>query len=244
MRVNKFLVESGHCSRREADDLLSAGKVTVNGARAAIGAVMEAGDEVRVAGALVGTRPRQHVYLMLNKPLGVECTTDGEVHGNIIDFVDHPERVFPVGRLDKDSEGLILLTSDGAIVNALLRHEHQHEKEYLVEVDRPVTTEFLAKMSRGMPLPRLRATTKPCRTRRLGKHAFAIVLTQGLNRQIRRMCAELGYSVKRLTRVRFMNLKLGHLKVGRWRNLTPGELAGLLPERFGTARASTAPRLR
>jgi 23S rRNA pseudouridine2604 synthase len=244
VRVNKFLVESGRCSRREADELLAAGKVTVGGARVGVGAVMEEGDEVRVAGELVGARTKRHVYLLLNKPVGVECTTDTSVKGNVVDFVDHPERVFPIGRLDKDSEGLIVLTSDGAIVNALLRHEHQHEKEYVVEVDRPVTAEFLARMARGVHLPRLRATTKPCRTRRLGKHAFAIVLTQGLNRQIRRMCAELGYSVKRLTRVRFVNLELGHLKVGRWRNLTPAELAALLPERFGAASSPRPARVR
>jgi len=136
--------------------------------------------------------------------------------------------VFPIGRLDKDSDGLILLTSDGDIVNRLLRHENAHEKEYWVTVDRPVTPDFLAKMSRGVHLPRLRATTKPCRARRLGKTAFAIVLTQGLNRQIRRMCLELGYRVTALTRVRFVNVTLGHLKPGRWRNLTPAELAGLI----------------
>ena len=232
MRVNKYLVETGYCSRREADDLLAAGKVAVNGARVGVGAVMEVGDEVKVASSqgdrVVGARTRKHVYIALNKPIGVECTTDPEVKDNIVGFVDHPERVFPIGRLDKDSSGLILLTSDGDIVNKLLRHEHQHEKEYWVTVDRPVTTEFLAKMSRGVNLPRLRVTTRPCQTSRLGKFAFSITLTQGLNRQIRRMCLELGYNVKALTRVRFVNIALGHLKPGRWRNLTPPELAALL----------------
>lgn len=232
MRVNKHLVEVGLCSRREADELLAAGKVQVNGAVAALGAVMEDGDEVRVRGRdgweVVGARKRKHVYLALNKPVGVECTTDPEVKGNIVEFVDHPDRVFPIGRLDKDSDGLILLTSDGSIVNRLLRHENTHEKEYWVTVDRPVTPDFLAKMAKGVHLPRLRATTKPCRTRRLGKSSFAIVLTQGLNRQIRRMCLELGYHVKALTRVRFVNVRLGHLKPGRWRNLTPAELEQLL----------------
>lgn len=232
MRVNKYLVEVGFCSRREADQLLEQGKVTVNGGAVAVGAVMEDGDEVRVKTTngweVVGARKKKHAYLALNKPVGVECTTDPEVKGNIVEFVDHPDRVFPIGRLDKDSDGLILLTSDGSIVNKLLRHENTHEKEYWVTVDRPVTPDFLAKMAKGVHLPRLRATTKPCRTRRLGKFAFAITLTQGLNRQIRRMCLELGYHVKTLTRVRFVNVKLGHLKPGRWRNLTPAELAVLL----------------
>jgi 23S rRNA pseudouridine2604 synthase len=193
---------------------------------------MEDGDELRVktksGWEVVGARKRKHVYLALNKPIGVECTTDPEVKDNIVEFVDHPERVFPIGRLDKDSSGLILLTSDGDIVNKLLRHEHQHEKEYWVTVDRPVTTEFLAKMARGVNLPRLRVTTRPCQTSRLGKFSFAITLTQGLNRQIRRMCLELGYNVKALARVRFVNVALGHLKPGRWRNLTPAELTVLL----------------
>lgn len=246
MRVNKFLVESGYCSRREADDLLAAGKVMVNGVRGAVGAVMEVGDEVKVGERVVGARTRKHIYIVLNKPIGVECTTDPEVKDNIVEFVDHPERVFPIGRLDKDSSGLILLTSDGDIVNKLLRHEHQHEKEYWVTVDRPVTTEFLAKMARGVNLPRLRVTTRPCQTSRLGKFAFAITLTQGLNRQIRRMCLELGYNVKALTRVRFVNIGLGHLKPGRWRNLTPAELKVLLASK-GSApvkprRASQRPR--
>ena len=246
MRVNKFLVESGYCSRREADDLLAAGKVAVNGVRVAVGAVMEVGDEVKVGERVVGARTRKHIYIALNKPIGVECTTDPEVKDNIVGFVDHPERVFPVGRLDKDSSGLILLTSDGDIVNKLLRHEHQHEKEYWVTVDRPVTTEFLAKMARGVNLPRLRVTTRPCQTSRLGKFAFAITLTQGLNRQIRRMCLELGYNVKALTRVRFVNIGLGHLKPGRWRNLTPTELSVLLaskgPAPVRPRRSSQRPR--
>jgi 23S rRNA pseudouridine2604 synthase len=237
MRVNKFLVESGYCSRREADVLLSQGKVAVNGARVAVGAVMEAGDEVKVGERVIGARTKKHVYIALNKPIGVECTTDPEVKDNIVEFVDHPERVFPIGRLDKDSSGLILLTSDGDIVNKLLRHEHQHEKEYWVTVDRPVTTEFLAKMARGVNLPRLRVTTRPCQTSRLGKFAFSITLTQGLNRQIRRMCLELGFNVKALTRVRFVNIAIGHLKPGRWRNLTPAELSALL-----TAKAPVATR--
>ncbi len=237
MRVNKFLVETGYCSRREADDLLAAGKVAVNGTRVAVGAVMEVGDEVKVGARVIGARTKKHVYIALNKPIGVECTTDPEVKDNIVEFVDHPERVFPIGRLDKDSSGLILLTSDGDIVNKLLRHEHQHEKEYWVTVDRPVTTEFLAKMARGVNLPRLRVTTRPCQTSRLGKFAFSITLTQGLNRQIRRMCLELGFNVKALTRVRFVNIAIGHLKPGRWRNLTPAELSALL-----TAKAPAATR--
>ena len=238
MRLNKHISDSGACSRREADGLIAEGRVTVNGARARIGAEVGEGDEVRIDGQALRARTaakgkRRHVYIALNKPVGVECTTDPEVKDNIVEFVDHPERVFPIGRLDKDSDGLILLTSDGSIVNRLLREENSHEKEDWVTVDRPVTPDFLGKMAKGVHLPRLRATTKPCRTRRLGKFSFAITLTQGLNRQIRRMCLELGYRVKALTRVRFVTVRLGHLKPGRWRNLTPAELAALLPPAGG-----------
>lgn len=226
MRLNKYLAETGACSRREADEWIEAGRVTVNGARAVLGTQVNDGDEVRVDGAPAGVRPRR-IYLALNKPVGIECTTDRTVPGNIVDFVGHPERIFPVGRLDKDSEGLILLTNDGDIVNTILRAENEHEKEYLVAVDRPLTTQFLAAMARGVPI--LDTVTNPCRLTPVGRNTFRIVLTQGLNRQIRRMCEHFGYTVRRLQRVRIMGVHLGRLPVGEWRSLTPAELRGLRP---------------
>jgi len=228
MRLNKFLAETGACSRREADQWIEAGRVTVNGARAVLGTQVNTGDEVRVDGEPLRAKPRR-VYLALNKPVGVECTTDREVPGNIIDFVDYPERIFPVGRLDKDSEGLILLTNDGDIVNTILRAEHEHEKEYVVSVDRPLTPAFLAGMAAGVPI--LDTVTNPCKLSQVGRNTFRIVLTQGLNRQIRRMCEHFGYTVRRLQRVRIMNVRLGSLPAGRWRELTESELRGLLPRR-------------
>jgi 23S rRNA pseudouridine2604 synthase len=232
LRLNKYLSERGLCSRREADAWIAAGRVSVNGAVATLGTQAGPDDDVRVDGQPVGA-PTRHVYLALHKPVGVECTTDTRVPHNIVDFVAHRERVFPVGRLDKDSEGLILLTNDGDIVNLLLRAEHEHEKEYVVTVDRPITDEFLAGMSRGVPI--LDTVTNPARVSRVSKNTFRIVLTQGLNRQIRRMCEHFDYRVRRLVRVRFVNVQLGDLPVGRWRNLAPAELRALLPEHFGRA---------
>ncbi|HEY9130887.1 MAG TPA: 23S rRNA pseudouridine(2604) synthase RluF [Dyella sp.] len=236
MRVNKYISESGLCSRREADELLLAGRVTINGEVVTTGAKALDGDEVRVDGDIVKPRvlaatpaAKRGVYIALNKPVGITCTTDQSVKGNIVDFVDHQERIFPIGRLDKDSEGLILLTSNGDIVNEILRAENNHEKEYLVAVNKPVTDEFLAGMARGVRIHG--QMTKPCRTRRIAKFGFGIVLTQGLNRQIRLMAAEFGYRVTQLRRVRIINVKLGHLKPGQWRNLTDTELKGLLPHR-------------
>jgi 23S rRNA pseudouridine2604 synthase len=236
MRVNKYISEAGLCSRREADEWLLAGRVTINGEVVTTGAKALEGDEVRVDGEIVKARMlastpsrKTAVYIALNKPVGITCTTDQSVDGNIIDFVDHQERIFPVGRLDKDSEGLILLTSNGDIVNEILRAENHHEKEYLVAVNKPVTDEFLAGMARGVRIHG--QTTKPCRTRKIAKFGFGIVLTQGLNRQIRLMAAAFGYRVTQLRRVRIINVKLGHLKPGQWRNLTDAELKGLLPGR-------------
>jgi 23S rRNA pseudouridine2604 synthase len=236
MRVNKYISEAGLCSRREADELLLAGRVTINGEVVTTGAKALEGDEVRVDGEIVRARilastpaAKRAVYIALNKPVGITCTTDQSVSGNIIDFVDHQERIFPIGRLDKDSEGLILLTSNGDIVNEILRAENHHEKEYLVAVNKPVTDEFLAGMAKGVRIHG--QMTKPCRTRRIAKFGFGIVLTQGLNRQIRLMAAEFGYRVTQLRRVRIINVKLGHLKMGQWRNLTDAELKGLLPDR-------------
>jgi len=230
-RLNKYLSETGACSRREADQWIEAGRVTINGAQAVLGTQVNEGDEVRVDGQPLRAKPTR-VYIALNKPLGVECTTDRDVPGNIVDFVGHGERVFPIGRLDKDSEGLILLTNDGDIVNTILRAEHEHEKEYVVAVDRPLTPEFLAGMTRGVPI--LDTVTNPCTVTQVGKNTFRIILTQGLNRQIRRMCEHFGYRVRRLQRVRIMNVHLGTLPVGDWRNLTPSELAGLLPAKRRT----------
>ncbi|MFM7065308.1 MAG: pseudouridine synthase [Gammaproteobacteria bacterium] len=228
-RLNKWLAETGVCSRREADAWITAGRITVNGQVATLGTRVQAADEVLVDGAPARRAPRR-IYLALHKPVGVECTTDRRVVGNIVDFVGHTERLFPVGRLDKDSEGLILLTNDGDIVNALLRAEHGHEKEYLVEVDRPLTPAFLAALAHGVPI--LDTMTLPCRTWQVGRNAFGIVLTQGLNRQIRRMCEHFDYTVRRLRRVRIVNIELGALPLGRWRELSAAELSGLLPERF------------
>jgi 23S rRNA pseudouridine2604 synthase len=234
MRLNKHIAESGHCSRREADRLIAGKRVTVNGEPAGIGTQVEEGDEVLVDGQALlarkaGAKGRRHVYIALNKPVGITCTTEREVGGNIVDFVDHQQRVFPVGRLDKDSEGLILLTSNGDIVNEILRSENRHEKEYLVAVNKAVTPEFLSGMARGVRIHG--QMTKPCRTARIAKFGFRIVLTQGLNRQIRLMAAAFGYRVTQLRRVRIVNIKLGALKLGQWRNLTEPELRGLLPDR-------------
>jgi 23S rRNA pseudouridine2604 synthase len=238
VRLNRYLGETGACSRREADAWIAAGRITINGCVAALGTQVRAGDEVCVDGRPVGAK-RRKVYIALNKPAGVECTTDRGVPGNIVDFMGHDERIFPVGRLDKDSEGLILLTNDGDIVNGILRSEHGHEKEYLVTVDRPVTPQFLADMARGVPI--LATVTKPCVATPVSKNTFRIVLTQGLNRQIRRMCEYHGYTVRRLQRVRIMNLRLGRLGSGEWRDLDVAEVAPLLatsPSR--DARATTA----
>ena len=236
MRVNKYISEAGLCSRREADEWLIAGRVTINGEVVGTGAKALEGDAVRVDGELVKARilaatpaAKKAVYIALNKPVGITCTTDQTVAGNIVDFVDHAQRIFPIGRLDKDSEGLILLTSNGDIVNEILRAENHHEKEYLVAVNKPVTEEFLAGMARGVRVHG--QMTKPCKVRKIAKFGFAIILTQGLNRQIRLMAAAFGYRVTQLRRVRIVNVKLGHLKPGQWRNLTDAELKGLLPGR-------------
>jgi len=230
MRLNKYLSETGMCSRREADAWIASGRVSINGKRAVLGTQVEEGDEVRVDNHAVGTRKKKKkIYICLNKPVGITCTTEHGVKDNIVDFVSHEERIFPIGRLDKESEGLILLTNNGDIVNDILRSENNHEKEYLVTVDKPVTDAFIAGMSGGVRI--LDTKTKPCKVSRLGKYEFRIILTQGLNRQIRRMCEVFGYDVRRLQRVRIVNVRLGNLKPGRWRNLTETELKGLLPGR-------------
>ena len=226
MRLNKYLAETGACSRREADEWIAAGRVSVNGELAVLGTQVGDADVVRLDGQPLRAKPKR-VYLALNKPVGIECTTDRDVPGNIVDFVGYPERIFPIGRLDKDSEGLILLTNDGDIVNVVLRAEHEHEKEYIVSVDRPLTPAFLAGMSAGVPI--LGTVTNPCKVTQVGRNTFRIVLTQGLNRQIRRMCEHFDYTVRRLQRVRIMHVQLGTLPLGKWRELSAAELRGLLP---------------
>ena len=230
MRLNKYISEAGLCSRREADARIEAGRVTLNGVVATLGMQVAAGDVVCVDGRPVAGE-QQHVYLALNKPIGVISTTERHVCGNILDLVDYPERIFPIGRLDKDSEGLILLTNNGDIVNEILRSENEHEKEYVVTVDRPVTQIFLGGMASGVRI--LGTVTKPCKVRRVGAGTFHIILTQGLNRQIRRMCSFFGYKVLRLQRVRIINLTLDGLKVGQWRELKDSEVRGLLPHKPG-----------
>lgn len=220
MRLNKFISESGKASRRGADKLIEEGRVKINGRKAKIGDQVKPGDEVMVNGQRIRLA-RNNVYLALNKPVGITCTTEKNVKGNIVDLVNHPLRVFNIGRLDKDSDGLILLTNDGDIVNEILRAENNHEKEYIVSVDKPITPEFVEKMSKGVRI--LGTKTLPCKVEQLSKYEFKIILTQGLNRQIRRMCEALGYEVYRLQRFRIMNIHLGNLPVGQWRDLTKKE---------------------
>ena len=225
--LNKFISSTGICSRREADRWIEAGRVRINGVVARKGNRVEPNDEVTIDGKPLKSRPKL-VYIALNKPPGITSTTDLKDSDNIIDFVGHPQRIFPIGRLDKASSGLILLTNDGDIVNKVLREENEHEKEYIVTVDRPVTDRFIQRMSNGIPI--LGTVTKKCIVRRQSKNGFVIILTQGLNRQIRRMCEYLGYRVVTLKRVRIMHIRLGKLKVGTWRDLTPEELQVLKKE--------------
>jgi 23S rRNA pseudouridine2604 synthase len=225
MRINKYISETGICSRREADKWIEAKRITINGVVAELGSTVEAGDEVRIDGRQIGAK-KEHVYIALNKPVGITSTSESHIRGNIVDFVGHPERIFPIGRLDKDSEGLILLTNNGDIVNQILRAENNHDKEYIVTVNRPVTQMFLQGMSSGVKI--LGTVTKPCEVHKMDDRVFRIILTQGLNRQIRRMCEAFGFQVVRLQRVRIMNIHLDHLKVGKWRNLTSGELQTLM----------------
>ncbi|MDT2782521.1 23S rRNA pseudouridine(2604) synthase RluF [Vagococcus fluvialis] len=228
MRLNKFISESGKASRRGADKLIEEGRVFVNGRRVKIGSQVNPGDEVKVDGNTLFIAPRSNVYIALNKPVGITSTTEKKVKGNIVDLVNYPERIFHIGRLDKDSEGLILLTNDGDIVNEILRSEGEHEKEYIVSVDKPITQEFVDNMSKGVKI--LGTTTLPCEVEQLSKYDFKIILTQGLNRQIRRMCEELGYNVYRLQRLRIMNVELGNLPVGQWRYLSKKEKARLFKD--------------
>ncbi|MCF0040910.1 23S rRNA pseudouridine(2604) synthase RluF [Dyadobacter fanqingshengii] len=224
IRINKYISETGICSRREADKLVEQGRVMLNGRTAVLGDKATAADEVKIDGKLLNVR-KSAVYIAFNKPVGITCTTERDVKGNIIDYIRHPERIFPIGRLDKPSEGLIFLTSDGDIVNKILRAGNNHEKEYVVTVDKQITPEFLSKMASGVPV--LDTITKKCFVKKEGSHVFTIVLTQGLNRQIRRMCEYLGYHVTKLKRVRIMNVTLENLPTGKWRNLTEEEMQAI-----------------
>jgi len=221
-RINKFLSEAGYCSRRAADKLIDEGRVTINGKVPEMGTKISLNDVVHVDGELVSGTKDEHVYLAFNKPIGIVCTTDtGVEKDNIIDFINYPKRIFPIGRLDKPSEGLIFLTNDGDIVNKILRARNNHEKEYLVTVDKAINPDFINKMRNGIPI--LETVTRKCQVFEVSKYQFRIILTQGLNRQIRRMCEYLGFRVKKLKRIRIMNVNLD-LPVGKWRNLTPKEL--------------------
>ena len=224
MRINKYISETGVCSRREADQWIAAGRITINGITATLGSQVAEGDAVYIDGQPVGQK-KSRIYIALNKPVGITCTSEPHIKDNIVDFVGHAERIFPIGRLDKDSEGLILLTNNGDIVNEILRVENAHEKEYRVTVDRPITDAFINGMASGVSI--LGVRTKPCVVKRINPRCFSIILTQGLNRQIRRMCAAFDYRVRRLQRVRIMHIQLGSLKIGQWRNLSDNELKDL-----------------
>lgn len=225
IRLNKYIADAGYCSRREADQWIEDGRVKIDGRVGTLGDRVLPGMKVTVSGEKVRPK-RKNVYIALNKPVGIVCTTDMREKANVVSFVDHDERIYPIGRLDKDSEGLLLMTSDGDIVNRILRAAGRHEKEYQVTVDKPITQEFVQKMQAGVKI--LGTVTLPCRLYKTGERAFTIILTQGLNRQIRRMCEALGYRVRTLKRVRIMNIHLGSLKTGQWRNLTPGEMKELM----------------
>lgn len=221
IRINKYISDTGFCSRREADKLVEDGFVTINGKLAETGTKVGSKDSVKVKNKLIVNRQRK-IYIALNKPRGITCTTDESDINNIISYVGHKERIFPIGRLDRMSEGLIFLTNDGDIVNKILRAGNNHEKEYVVTTNKPITDEFLKQMGKGVRI--LKTTTLPCRVERLGSHKFKIILTQGMNRQIRRMCEKLGYDVVQLVRTRIMNVNLNGLKTGQWRYLTDAEI--------------------
>lgn len=226
IRLNKFISDSGYCSRREADKLIEQQRVKINGNIPELGTKVSPGDKVTVDNQSIAASAQNksdRVYIAYHKPVGITCTTERHVQGNIVDAIGHKQRIFPIGRLDKPSEGLIFLTSDGDIVNKILRAENAHDKEYVVTVNRPLTEHFIKKMANGIPI--LDTVTKPCVVTMQSKMVFRIVLTQGLNRQIRRMCEYLGYEVTKLKRSRIMSVRLAGLKPGQWRNLTEEEMA-------------------
>ena len=224
VRINKYLSEIGFCSRREADKLIDSGVVTINDQVPELGTRVQDGDIIKVHGTIVSATYSKHTYLLYNKPIGITCTTDTRVEGNIIDAISYHKRVFPIGRLDKPSQGLILLTDDGDIVNKILRARNHHEKEYIVSVHKDITKNFLQKMRQGVPI--LDTVTRPCTVTKIDKNVFKIILTQGLNRQIRRMCQYLSYKVTSLQRIRIMNIHLD-VPIGTWRELRPAELKKL-----------------
>lgn len=224
-RLNKAISETGFCSRREADRLIESGKVMVNGKPAGLGVKVTENDEISVNGKII-TKEVEPIYLAFHKPVGVICTTDTAIKDNIVDFINYPERIFPIGRLDKPSEGLIFMTNDGDIVNKILRAGNSHEKEYIVRVDKKITDNFLHKMRNGVPI--LDTVTQKCRVEKINHDTFRIILTQGLNRQIRRMCEYLGYEVKRLKRVRIMNVNLEGIAKGQYRHFTKDEIKEIL----------------
>ena len=223
-RINKFLSETGFCSRREADRLIEQGRVTINGKIPEMGTKVSPGDEVRVNGELVQQKNEKPIYLAFYKPVGIECTTNLGVRDNIVDYINYPERIFPIGRLDKASEGLIFMTNDGDIVNKILRARNNHEKEYIVTVNKPITDRFIDRMANGIPI--LETITKKCKVEQISKYVFRIILTQGLNRQIRRMCEYLDYEVTALKRTRIINISLD-VQEGKYRNLTDAEITEL-----------------
>ena len=222
IRVNKFLSESGYCSRRKADKMIEDGRIKINGILCVMGEKVSISDKISIDDKLIHFSKKEPIYIAFNKPTGVVCTTDTRVEkNNIIDYIGHPERIFPIGRLDKDSQGLILLTNDGDIVNKILRSRNNHQKEYIVRVDKPITNDFIQRMSNGVPI--LDTITKKCYVNKISNFEFKIILTQGLNRQIRRMCEVLKYKVKKLKRIRIMNIHL-NVDLGKWRNLEKKEL--------------------
>ncbi len=223
-RLNKFIGETGYCSRREADKLIDEGRVTINGNVAEMGTKVSNQDEIRIDGKLIVEKREKPIYLAFNKPVGIECTTNLEVQNNIVDYINYPKRIFPIGRLDKASEGLIFMTNDGDIVNKILRARNNHEKEYTVTVNRPITDRFIERMGNGVPI--LDTVTRKCKVEQISKYIFMITLTQGLNRQIRRMCEYLGYEVTALKRIRIINISLD-IPVGRHRDLTDAEIKEL-----------------
>lgn len=224
VRINKFLSETGFCSRREADKLIEQGRVTINGVVPEMGTKISSNDEVRVNGKLVRENRKKRIYLAFNKPAGIECTTNQDVRDNIVDYINYHERIFPIGRLDKASEGLIFMTNDGDIVNKILRARNNHEKEYIVTVNRPITDRFIERMANGIPI--LDTVTRKCKVEQVSKFVFRIILTQGLNRQIRRMCEYLDYEVTALKRTRIINISLD-VPLGRFRELTDKEIEEL-----------------
>jgi 23S rRNA pseudouridine2604 synthase len=223
-RLNKYISETGYCSRREADKLIEEGRVTLNGIVPEMGTKVSPEDEVRIDGRLIKEKSGKHIYLAFNKPPGIECTTNTDVRDNIVDYINYPKRIFPIGRLDKASEGLIFMTDDGDIVNKILRARNNHEKEYIVTVNRPITDRFIERMGNGLPI--LDTITRKCKVEQISKFIFRIVLTQGLNRQIRRMCEYLDYEVTALKRVRIINISLD-VPLGRYRDLSPAEIKEL-----------------